>query len=222
MSAFRSTGQKASHGDLIPPQAVRKREIRPAGRDIVDVEFETMGAHVRRSIYPVFNDNRRNAARPATAEPAPVSASAVIGWLLTRLERLLQTVPTRVFAGVVTALCLGVFTLVFASSGVASSGPPLAPLTLEHVTTALNDANGMKVISVFGAVENRSQTAQAVPTVTVDVIDNGRKTASIDVAAFDEPLQPGDTRPFTVRLPHAGGKIPAVRLSFDEAGAQRP
>jgi hypothetical protein len=228
MNAFRShRGHTAQRMDLLPPDRPARSAhtaSAPRATDVVDAEFEIVPANSRRNVYPVFNDNRRRGAprqqTPGVARGSPV-ASALL-WLVDHLERLLQTASPQAFAVLVTCLCAPVF-LLFA--GLSHHQPAVAAspaLSINGVTAALSDANGMKVVSVYGAVENHSDAPKAVPIIQVDVIAGGQKRTASRIFSGETALAPGESRPFSARLPHAGGKLPGVAVSFGKKGDSTP
>lgn len=227
MNAFRFSGTNTARPiDLLPPDRPA-RPIRttaaPRAADIIDAEFEIVPANSRRTAYPVFNDNNDARARPGMTSPAqtPVAASPLV-WAVTRFERLLQTASPKGFAVLVTCLCAPVF-LLFAGLSDQRHAVVTAPaLAISGVTTALSDADGMKVVSVYGAVENRSDAPRAVPLIEVEVIAGGQKRTASRVLAGETVLAPGESRPFSARLPHPGGKLPDVTVSFGKTGDSAP
>jgi hypothetical protein len=227
MNAFRSNRGNTVRMDLLPPdRPQRSAQTLSASHstDIIDVDFETVPVNSRRNVYPVFNDNHRRAApRQQTRSAVGQSRAAlVLLWAVNHLERLLQTASPKAFAVFVTCLCAPVF-LLFA--GLSHHQPAVAAspgLAIGGVTAALSDANGMKVVSVYGAVENLSDAPKAVPMIQVDVIAGGQKRTASRIFSGEAVLAPGESRPFSARLPHAGGKLPDVTVSFGEKGDSAP
>ncbi|MFT2213018.1 hypothetical protein [Rhizobium giardinii] len=222
MNAFRSNRGHSARMDLLPPdrpQRSARTTSAPRATDIIDADFETVAANSRRNVYPVFNDNHCRAAprRQARVVAESRAASALL-WGVNHLERLLQTASPKAFAVLVTCLCAPVF-LLFA--GLSHHQPAVASspaLAISGVTTGLSDANGMKIVSVSGAVENQSDAPKAVPMIQVDVIAGGQKRTASRIFPGEAVLAPGESRPFSARLPHAGGKLPDVTVSFGEKG----
>jgi len=225
MNAFRSNRGHSARMDLLPPdrpQRSARATSAPRATDIIDADFETVAANSRRNVYPVFNDNHCRAAPRQQARVAAESrAATALLWAVNHLERLLQTASPKAFAVLVTCLCAPVF-LLFA--GLSHQQPAVASpaLAINSVTTALSDANGMKVVSVYGAVENLSDAPKAVPMIQVDVIAGGQKRTASRIFSGETALAPGESRPFSARLPHAGGKLPDVTVSFGEKGDSAP
>ncbi|WP_275784660.1 hypothetical protein [Pararhizobium gei] len=212
MTAFRSRTADAVQGmDLLPPDRQGRRPERTVRRtaEIIDVEFETVSGQSRRSSHPVFNDNKRNATAPLEAPGGGLSGKVLHG-----LEHLLQTASPKAFAILVTCLCAPVFLLFAGLFEYRSPITPVPALSINNVTTTLDDANGMKVVSVYGAVENRSDTPEIIPVIQVDIVAAGHSRTASRIFAGHSILSPGETRPFSARLPHTGGKLPEVKVSF--------
>jgi hypothetical protein len=226
MNAFRSN-RTARRVDLLPPdRPPRSAQTSSASRatEIIDAEFEIVPANSRRNVYPVFNDNRRPSARRQQTRSVAgrTGVASALPWALNHLERLLQTASPKAFAVLVTCLCAPVF-LLFAGLSHHQPAVAAAPgLSISGVTAALSDANGMKVVSVYGAVENHSDAPKAVPMITVDVIAGGQKRTASRIFSGAAVLAPGESRPLSARLPHAGGKLPDVTVSFGEKGDSVP
>jgi hypothetical protein len=53
-----------------------------------------------------------------------------------------------------------------------------------------------------------------VRPIRADLIADERLTASIVIAPPTDAIYAGQSRGFSARLQHAGGKVPEVRLSF--------
>lgn len=221
MNASRPNGATRRMDFLPPDRAARSAPARTGTRaiEIIDAEFETVSVGNRRGSYPVFNDNSRARPRP---DARMATTAAPEGGLLSRFERLLQAASPKAFAVLVTCLCVPVFLLALGmpqhNTAVASS----PALSINSVTTALNDANGMKILSVYGAVENNTNAPKAVPTILVDVIANGHRRTATRIMAEQPALAPGESRPFSTRLLHTGGKLPEVAVSFGGAGDSVP
>ncbi|KQY12239.1 hypothetical protein [Rhizobium sp. Root482] len=219
MNAFRFNGARRRM-DLLPPdRPVRIHRAANMTRpvDIVDADFETVPAGSRRNVYPVFNDNRRPAPSRTPSRSRDSMIATAFTLALGRFERLLQAASPKGFAILVTCLCAPVF-LLFASLSPHQPASASAPaLSLAGVTTSLNDADGMKVLSVFGAIENHSPRVEPAPIVLVDVIAGGQRRTVSRISSGETVLQPGESRSFSTRLLHTGGKLPEVAVSLDMA-----
>jgi hypothetical protein len=212
MQAFRA---RTAGIDLIPPERQRRSNaaaFRPL--DYIDVEFETIATTVRRGPYPVFNDNRRSAGssvlRPATGR----GNEGVAGRVLAAAEATLGVMPLRRFAGLVAGLAFAAFLLVAGFSGEGQAD--MHPLAIENINTSIDYSGGMRVLAVYGSIDNHSATEQRLPPIIVDVTSNGRKVTSTRVMLEAAAIAPGERRHFVTRLPYAGGKGPDVAVSFAE------
>ncbi len=220
MHAFRFNSKDAAASiDLLPPERAPRSAARAGisrSPDVVDVEFETVAIAARRTSYPVFNDKSRAGSDSRRAK----AAQSLPMLVLQRLEMILQTASPKTFAALVAGICASTFVFFIGLPGGAVAVPS-PPLVLADVTTSVNEANGMKVLSVFGTVENRSNAPKAVPTILVDVIADGKRVTASRVLP-SEALGAGESRPFSTRLLHTGGKMPDVTVSFGKPGASAP
>lgn len=200
--------------DFLPPEPANRqyRSARPA--DISDAEFVTLG-NVRPREFNArsYNDNRKRMAAAQAAQPALMPAMAAS--VLRTVESWLQRASMRSFAALVFALVVLVFGLAGGFSGFsgerATSG---APLHFTHVTVTPRDANGMRVLVINGIIENESGTTQTVHPIRADLVTDERLTASIVINPQADVIYSGQSRGFSARVQHAGGKMPEVRLSF--------
>lgn len=199
--------------DFLPPEPANRqyRSARPA--DISDAEFVTLGnVRTREFSARTYNDNRK---RMAAAHAAPPPMPAMAASVLQTMESWLQRASTRSFAALVLALVVLVFGLAGGFSGLsgarATSG---APLHFTHVTVTPRDANGMRVLVINGIIENEGGTTQTVHPIRADLVTDERLTASIVIDPPADVIYGGQSRGFSARVQHAGGKTPEVRLSF--------
>ncbi|UWM77994.1 hypothetical protein N1937_20015 [Rhizobium sp. WSM4643] len=199
--------------DFLPPEPANRqyRSARPA--DISDAEFVTLGnVRTREFSARTYNDNRK---RMAAAHAAPPPMPAMAASVLQTMESWLQRASTRSFAALVLALVVLVFGLAGGFSGLsgarATSG---APLHFTHVTVTPRDANGMRVLVINGIVENKSGTTQTVYPIRADLVTDEQLTASIVIDPPADVIYGGQSRGFSARVQHAGGKTPEIRLSF--------
>lgn len=201
--------------DFLPPEPPSRqpyRAARPA--DISDAEFITIGkARSQEFSARTHNDNRRRMAAAQAAKPPLMLATAAS--VLRVAEAWLQRASLRSFAALVLALTVLVFGLAGGFSGFsgdrAYSG---SPLHFTHVTTTPREANGMRVLVINGIVENESGTTQTVRPIRADLVTDERLTASIVINPPVDVIYGGQSRGFSARVQHAGGKMPEVRLSF--------
>ena len=200
--------------DFLPPEPARHQYRRARPADISDAEFVTVGK-VRSQEFNArtHNDNRSRMAAASVAQPPFMLAAATSA--LRVAESWLQRASLRSFAALVLALTVLVFGLAGGFSSLsgerASSG---APLHFTHVTVTPRDANGMRVLVINGIVENESGTTQTVHPIRADFVTDERLTASIVIDPPVDVIYSGQSRGFSARVQHAGGKMPEVRLSF--------
>ncbi|NKK75631.1 hypothetical protein GFM13_36205 [Rhizobium leguminosarum bv. viciae] len=200
--------------DFLPPEPANRqyRSARPA--DISDAEFITLGkVRPREFNARTYNDNRKRMAAAHAAPPPFMPAMAAS--VLQTVESSLQRASMRSFAALVLALVVLVFGLAGGFSGLsgerATSG---ASLHFTHVTVTPRDANGMRVLVINGIIENESGTTQTVHPIRADLVTDERLTASIVINPPADVIYGGQSRGFSARVQHAGGKMPEVRLSF--------
>ncbi len=165
MHAFRTKTAGASADFLPPERGGREGAAMPRRVDYVDAEFEVIAASSRRAPYPVFNDKVRigNRKRPSLTVVAHETSPA--GRLLSLAEARLRDMPMRRFAGLVAGFALASFLVIvgFAGDGQAD----VQPLTISGVTSSLDYSGGMRVLSVYGSIDNRSDAEQRLPLVVV-------------------------------------------------------
>ena len=216
MHAFRTKTAGASADFLPPERGGREGAAMPRRVDYVDAEFEVIAASSRRAPYPVFNDKVRigNRKRPSLTVVAHETSPA--GRLLSLAEARLRDMPMRRFAGLVAGFALASFLVIvgFAGDGQAD----VQPLTISGVTSSLDYSGGMRVLSVYGSIDNRSDAERRLPLVVVGVAANGRQVTTTRVMPEGTAIAAGESRHFMTRLPYAGGKMPDVTVSFAENG----
>ncbi|ANK87444.1 MULTISPECIES: hypothetical protein [unclassified Rhizobium] len=200
--------------DFLPPEPARRqyRSTRPA--DISDAEFVTVGKTRPKDFSSrIHNDNSRRMAAARAARPPFLLAMTASA--LRRAESWLQRASLRSFAVLVLALAVLVFGLAGGFSGLSAAGASSgAPLHFTHVTVTPRDANGMRVLVVNGIIENESGTTQTVHPIRADLVADERLTASVVIDPPADVIYDGQSRGFSARVQHAGGKLPEVRLSF--------
>lgn len=204
MAAFSSASRRI---DLLPPERTRPQRPAPTRRptvDVVDAEFEVVPATRNPSVHA--GRQRSGAARTSGGEG-----------LLRRIERSLHQISPRVFAGLTIGLCAIAFLF---TSTLAPAMPQAAPtLGFGDVRTDVQDADGLKVLAIYGTVVNPTAVSREIPTIRIDVAASGRQLSAHAQLAGDRTLAPGESRPFSARLPHSGGGSPIVQISFAGAGA---
>lgn len=208
MGAFRYKAQQQQlRYDFLPPE--RKPSFRPSRRptEIADAEFVVIG---KGSPDPAPKARRAGTRRPPR--------QTVIAACLEASERWLQRASSSTFAAFVGALFILVFGLMGGFSAL-SSGPAEAassddPVHFTHVSLTPQDANGMRALLINGIVENASDVPQSLRQIRADLLSGNRLVASVVIAPPSDVIEAGQSRGFSTRLQHPGGKALDVRLSF--------
>ncbi|MEN3148798.1 hypothetical protein ABCW43_15910 [Neorhizobium sp. IRAMC:178] len=218
MSTFSShQGKTVIQMDILPPEpSARTTRMNPRRGEVVDAQFVPVRETFRRGPSPrSHNDNR---SRPAAAVTAPSFAERTLAGIERGLMRLSADFFSAVVAIVfVTVFSLaGGFTFLFAGSATAETGPTL---DITHVTMTPQDANGMRVLLINGIVENRSGDNRAMPQIRADLMSGQTLVATTLISPPVSSIEGGQSRGFSARVPHPGGKLPDLRLSFAERGA---
>lgn len=221
MNAFRAKQQAKGRIDLLPPEpkAPAQKHARPfpARLEAVDADFVVIRGGTART----SNDNRRPAR---TAKPRPLSEHMLLR-LLAACARLfeagLQRLPGRAFAGLVTAAFLFVFAYAGGLSALKAALPaaePATPLRVAAVDATIDDRNGMKVLSVYGRIDNGSDGVHALPPLEIR-LEGAEGTLRRQVALDAATIAAGGSEHFALRIPHGGRKVPKVSVSFVGEGA---
>lgn len=214
MSAFRYQKQAvAADLDLLPPDRARRRiepQQRGARADVVDAQFVTV------------RETHRPAPRPAVAPAiAPADFRAFVRITFEAVEARLQRLSDVSFSLLVAIAFVSIFSLAGQLVFGSSEHPEIAakPLDFTHVNLTPQDRNGMRVLLLNAIVENRTAYEVALPRLRADLLIDGQVIASTYIEPPVESLDGGESRGLVTRLQHPGGKMPEVRLSFEEAGA---
>lgn len=225
MSASRHRSTAGPVYDVLPPApgaGVRRRPARPAN-DIADAEFVVLarGHRAGARVRPSFNDNR-----PAhrVAQRLTDRLSAGFGNLVQRGERVLGDLPDSIFSALTAMIFLAVFFLAGGIAAVArmNDAPRATGLALTHVVSLPREANGLRLLAVTGIVENRGSVDLAPGRLHADLMLDGRLIGRTELTLATGTIPAGESRGFSTKLPHPGGKAPEVRLSFaPEAGRAR-
>lgn len=228
MSAFGARRDKGAPIDLLPPEpGKRKRETaRRPSPAIVDADFVVLPGGPAEMRRAARNDNQARAAGDHTAIALAAGRLALAGFMASvrLIERGLQVLPARAFGTIVAGGVAGAFFFTGGLSALAtvfSGGGAEAGLKVAGVASSLDDRNGMKVLSVYGAVENRSLQAHPLPAIIVDVIVGGRTVARHRIETASARMAPGTTRPFSLKIPHKGTSLPKVAVSLVPEDALR-
>lgn len=221
MNAFRAKQQAKGRIDLLPPE--QKVPARKHGQH-VSARLEVVDAYfvvIRNAGARTSNDNHRP-IRPAQARSHSQHLLVRIAAAGARLlEAGLQLLSGRAFAGLVTAIFVFVFAYAGGLSALKAALPgaaPAEPLQISEITTTVDDQNGMKVLAVYGRVDNVGKDMRTVPPLEILVEAAGnmlQRRIALDAAT----IAPGSSEHFSLRLPHGGGKVPKVSVSFVREGA---
>ncbi|MFK0164494.1 hypothetical protein [Rhizobium sp. NPDC090279] len=219
MGAFRHRQQQMGLVyDLIPPErgtgSGQAHYVMPK-LDIVDAEFVTVSGARGRTASGV---NMRSGGRPQS-RPQPATRKTTFSRILSVLrgiEEVLQQASRRSFVALIVCLAILIFGLSGGFSGFsgASAEATTEPLQFSHVTLTPRDENGLPVLRLNGIIENVSGATLSVPQVRADLFAGNQLVRSIVVDTPVDRLGPHESRGFSTRLQHPGGKTPDVRLSF--------
>lgn len=199
--------------DILPPERARARRFRPLRPvEVVDAQFvpvqERRDAQKPRS----HNDNRRQQQAPR---------QNALAHLMGGLESGLRRLPPDLFSALVAAVVVMVFTLaggfsfLFQNAGAVERSHAL---DITHVSMVPQDANGMRVLLINGIVENRGGGRQTMPAIRADLVSGEVVLASTLISPPQGIIESRESRGFSARIPHPGGKLPDLRLSVAERG----
>jgi hypothetical protein len=207
MQTHRKTAQTIEPQDFLLPDPTQRRRpapnvVRPAL--IEDAVFEVVTPSPRQ--YHRVNDNP---PRPGKiAEPELLATIArMCGQLAAATEKRLSTLSPQSFVTLLSSLVLVVFWICggFSALGASLSGVPAGQLfTLVDTSVDMQDANGMKVALVTGAVRNTSGRIIEAPVLAV--VAGSKQDIIGTVRLGVDRIGPGITLPFSGRFKLAGGK----------------
>jgi len=223
MAAFHRP-KTAEPYDLMPPE--RDAGSRPRARferkaDVVDADFVIILPDRKTASQRTTSGHRRPSAE--TVQVRRPSALGGVAACVNYAEDWLQRASVRTFVLLIAAL----FVLVFGLAGgfvslVDRHAAQQASLSFSHVTLTPRDANGMRVLVLNAIIDNSTGNAAAVPPIRADLVADDRLLASIVVSPPISELGVGESRGFSAKLHHPGGKMPEIRLSFVPSGASAP
>ncbi|WP_306119567.1 MULTISPECIES: hypothetical protein [unclassified Roseitalea] len=199
--------------------------------DIVDAEFETLGA-TRPGRAP-------DVAGAAAAARAPDRPGAGLGVFaagrmarpdrdarpIARPDRAARPMPLPAFAAIAAIGALAAFYV--AGGHVLLPGPvesvrgapsataaPVSPLVLDEATARVETASGRPVFVIGATIVNDTAGTHIVPPVRIRFERPGRSGAMVHVIARGERLAPGERMAFTSRIPAGDYAGLRPRLSF--------
>jgi hypothetical protein len=229
MNTFSSrAGKTIVRMDILPPEPTTgpKGRVKPRG-PVVDAQFVPVTDGGRRRSSPrSHNDNSdHRATNRATGSSDRASASTFAPkGFLGRAEQVLNRLSADLFCAVVAAAFVlvfasaGGFSFLFNESGEAKAEPALG---ITHITMTPRDADGMRVLLINGIVENRTSDAKTMPAIRAELMAGDKLVASTLIAPPASAIAAGHSRGFSARVPHPGGKLPDLRLTFAERDAPR-
>ncbi|WP_137133721.1 hypothetical protein [Rhizobium sp. FKY42] len=240
MDAFRSRRAKSENSyDILPPDSLGSKSVRRAlSRGVVeDAEFVTVRDSAkqtsreqenRRTPNGFHNDNAtrtepvrpRPARRPHVASGNQISPSSSGASLIERIEQKLMRMSADFFSAVVAFI----FVMVFGFSGgfsLISADAPKATqgLDITNVSLANHDSGGMQILQIYGIIENRGTVSRKVQPLRADLMVGDKVVFTTVIQPPAPEIGQHQSRGFTARIPHPGGKNPQLKLSFIEAGA---
>ena len=214
MGAFRHRRQQAGLVyDLLPPERAAASQLSHrfgSKPDIVDAEFVAV---IPGRVNNNFDRTTRTRTQPRPA-PRGILVQALTSFRM--VEGWLQRASRRSFVALIAALAVLVFGLAGGFSGLCGTPAQATsdPLQFTHVTLTPRDENGMRVLTVNGIIENETGATLTVPPVRADIISGDQLLTSVVVNPPVDRIGPHESRGFSTRLQHPGGKTPDVRLSF--------
>lgn len=201
--------------DFLPPEPAARRIQRPhRPTDVADAEFVVISRRSQGFNARTFNDACKRAATSKSFTQSAAGSKAAA--FLEGAEEWLQQASLKSF----TALVFMLFILVFGVAGGFSGLSPKdatdsgSPLHFTHLTVTPRDANGMQVLMINGIIENNSGTTQSLRPIRADLMTDDRLAASIVINPPADVIYGGESRGFSTRVQHSGGKMPELRLSF--------
>lgn len=207
MNTFKkSASQTAQAYDFLLPERNPRPKPFVTARplDIEDAVFEVVAARQRPDRT---NDNPRPGIKRRRIQILPIAARFG-GRLVARIERRLASLSPQAFVTLLSALFIGVFWLCggFSALGAQSSSSVQAyvPYELTDTVIAVEDANGMKIAAVTGAVINTSPTTIDAPAFRV-VTGSRQEQLGVVTLPVTE-IGPNMTIRFSGRFKLAGGK----------------
>ncbi len=77
----------------------------------------------------------------------------------------------------------------------------------------------MRILVINGIIENGSGTTQTVRPIRADLMSGEQLVASMVINPPADVIYGGESRGFSARVQHSGGKMPEVRLSIHASEA---
>ena len=204
--------------DILPPERAGTRRFRPLRPvEVVDAQFVPVQERRREAQRPLsHNDNRRQ---------PQASRQNALTRLMGGLECGLRRLPPDLFSALVAAAVVMAFTLAGGFSFLFQNAGAVEPgraLDVTHVSMVPQDANGMRVLLINGIVENKGSERRTMPAIRADLVSGQVVLASTLISPPHGLIESQQSRGFSARVPHPGGKLPDLRLSVAERGVSGP
>lgn len=232
MNAFRSRRAKSQNGyDILPPETLGSKPVRRAlSHGIVeDAEFVTIqdsgkDAQSRRTPSRFHNDNasrRTSGSRPQARPHTPADLDkTIVARLILRIEKRLMRMSADFFSAVVAFIFVMVFGLLGGFSLISGEAPRApAGLDITNVSLASHDSGGIQILQIHGIIENRGPIVRKVQPIRADLLVGGKVVFSTKIDPPAPEIRENQSRGFTARIPHPGGKNPQLKLSFIQSDA---
>lgn len=225
MSSFQARRSAKPAGmDILPPEPVARhaRPAHPGAGAVIDADFVTVRPVLRpHAGFSSHNDNRSAAGLRASAGQPPV-LEKVKAWL-ERGEQALMRLSADLFSAVVALIFVIVFGLTggFALLGGKAVAPEAPRLDITHVSLTPQDAGGMPVLLINGIVENLGGNPLDLPAIRAELLAGGSVLASTVIDPPVAEIRGGHSHGFSARMPHPGGKLPELKLSFASEDASQ-
>ncbi len=106
-----------------------------------------------------------------------------------------------VFTAVVGICGALTFALALTSASAPKAAAPAAraPLAITTQGHMVEDRGGLKVLTVYGSIENTTAVPLAMPGVQVEVLSGGRRVVLGEVPPGSDLIAPGEARAFSAR-----------------------
>lgn len=208
MTAFNARRNAAVY-DILTPEAPRARLSRPqrsGPETAIDAEFVIL-----REISAPHRPGNDNRTRPAPAIADRLHAAVARG------ETWLSQLSANLFSALVAGLFVAVFAMAGGLSGFFGEGAPAVPtqpLVITHASLTPQEANGLKLLTVNGIVENHGNGRMGVPAIRADLMAGQTLVASIVIPPPVAAIEAGHSHGFAARIAYPGGKTPELKLSF--------
>lgn len=224
MSTFQARRERLTDMDILPPEPAA-RHARPVHRGAgaaMDADFVTL----RSTASPPTGLSSHNDNRSASGVAVPAGLVRLLengkaG--LARVEQALMRLSADLFSAVVALIFVVVFGL---SGGFALLGKDETPhagpmLDITHVSLTPQQAGGMPILLINGIIENRGENLLDLPAIRAELVAEGGVLASTFIEPPVVRIEGGHSHGFSARIPHPGGKLPELKLSFAPQDASR-